>query len=218
MPQRAALVIDYQNVHLTGHEVFNQHRPVHEALIDPVRYARAIERVKNSASDPQFHVSITKIDVYRGLPHDQVDPDGYRRNLAQRAAWMTSPAAPGRLTVTYRPLTYRKRYDGAARKSIIDESVPPTEKGVDVLVALSICRHARDETVDTVIVASRDSDLLPAFEEVLDEGNAQVEAVKWYNPEAPWTKGSLRIPGRHLWTTSLGAEQFRAAVDPRDYA
>jgi hypothetical protein len=34
---RAVVIIDYQNVHLTGHGLFacSRHNPAHEALVDP---------------------------------------------------------------------------------------------------------------------------------------------------------------------------------------
>ena len=37
---RAVLVIDYQNVHLTGAGLFEPHQPPHEHLVHPLHYAK----------------------------------------------------------------------------------------------------------------------------------------------------------------------------------
>jgi hypothetical protein len=41
--------MDYQNVHLTGHDLFAAHRglPKHEALIDPLSFAAELIRTRN---------------------------------------------------------------------------------------------------------------------------------------------------------------------------
>lgn len=38
---RAVVVVDYQNVHLTGHELFavSRHLPRHESLVDPLHFS-----------------------------------------------------------------------------------------------------------------------------------------------------------------------------------
>ncbi|WP_425122915.1 hypothetical protein, partial [Brevibacterium sp. FAM 25378] len=37
---RTAIVIDYQNLHLTAHGLFDRYRPPHESLIHPGQYAK----------------------------------------------------------------------------------------------------------------------------------------------------------------------------------
>ena len=41
---RAVVVIDYQNVHLTGHGLFacSRYAPAHEALVDPLLFANQL--------------------------------------------------------------------------------------------------------------------------------------------------------------------------------
>lgn len=111
-------------------------------------------------------------------------PNAYARNQAQKAHWERDK----RVTVTLRPLKYRYQYDGdghAVRDPVTGIKIPsgpPSEKGVDVMCALAIVRHALREDVDLVILASLDSDLVPAIDEVLSLGTAKVETFSWHVP------------------------------------
>ena len=46
---RTSIVIDYQNVHLTGHELFASTAvlPRHETLVDPLLFAGHLLRIRN---------------------------------------------------------------------------------------------------------------------------------------------------------------------------
>ena len=69
---RAAFVIDYQNVHLTGAGLFEPH----EHLVHPLHYANRIVGCRNQRQRPGFpHAVVTKVLVYRGLP-STLDPTG----------------------------------------------------------------------------------------------------------------------------------------------
>lgn len=48
---RTTVVVDYQNVHLTGHGLFasTKYRPKHEALIAPLRFATELVTARNAA-------------------------------------------------------------------------------------------------------------------------------------------------------------------------
>ena len=91
--QKVAIVIDYQNVHMTARDVFMPNDPIHFALIDPVKYAKRLIQVKND--DIKFSraekgltlpdCQLACIEVFRGIPVAEADPDGYRRNLKQKS-------------------------------------------------------------------------------------------------------------------------------------
>lgn len=101
-----AVIIDYQNVMLMGHSIFASERPLHEMVIDPHRFACQIARVKNQGldqSDPGY-VKVTRVEVYRGCPSQQRNPEGYARNQAQRSRWMQG--LHGVVDVNYRTLNY----------------------------------------------------------------------------------------------------------------
>ncbi|MGL5826750.1 MAG: hypothetical protein ACRCYU_18360 [Nocardioides sp.] len=100
---RTAIVVDYQNIHLTGHGRLGstQYGPKHEALIDPLHFASQLLQVRNSRQrDGRSNAVLRTVDVYRGLPSSDHAADAYARNLAQKAQWERDK----RVTVTHRPL------------------------------------------------------------------------------------------------------------------
>jgi hypothetical protein len=218
---RGALVIDYQNVHMTAHDIFGKPKgaDIHESLIHPVHLASVIEGKKQDLyqQDPSkdFRVRINTIEVYRGLPSPQVNPEGHRRNIKQRSLWETSAKRAKRhLTVSLRPLKYRKQWDAEARKYIENPSVPPVEKGVDVMVALACVRLAARNDIDVIFLASRDSDLKPALEDVQANSSTHIETVSWYEPTNRTTHGRL---DNQVWNTRLDEACYRQALDLNPY-
>lgn len=109
---------------------------------------------------------LRKVLVYRGVPSPEHDSKGYDRNQAQKAHWERDK----RVEVTLRPLKYEyeRAVDGHpatdARGARI--VVGKNEKGVDVLCALAAVRESQDPATDLVILASSDTDLAPALDEV----------------------------------------------------
>jgi len=142
---RATVVIDYQNVHLTGAGLFQPNAPLHDCLVHPLHYSNRLINVRNQnqrAGQPE--ATLEKVLVYRGLPSSQIDAKPYARNLAQRTEWERD----ARVTVTLRPLKYTYQRTADGRKATDDRGVPVVtgrqEKGVDVLCALALMREARD--------------------------------------------------------------------------
>ncbi|MHB8186449.1 MAG: hypothetical protein ACYDDU_10255 [Dermatophilaceae bacterium] len=91
----ASIVIDYQNVHLTGHGLFASTRslPRHETVIDPLLFARKLLLTRNSRQRPGMaHAVLGRVLVYRGEPSSEHDARGYARNQAQKscARWPRS--------------------------------------------------------------------------------------------------------------------------------
>lgn len=56
MELRTVVIIDYQNVHLTGHGLFtaSKYLPKHEALIDPLHFANQLIIARNQAQKSQW--------------------------------------------------------------------------------------------------------------------------------------------------------------------
>jgi hypothetical protein len=96
---------------------------------------------------------------------------------------------------------------------------PPQEKGVDVLCALAMVREARDPSIDLVILASSDSDLAPALDEVQRLDAAKVESFCWYDPKQ--RLGFQLHPtnrSKPIWNTRLGEDAFRSSWDRSVYS
>lgn len=136
--------------------------------------------------------------------------------------------------VELRDLKYRYRTgaDGRPLHDIHGTKTPvgrPREKGIDVLCALACVREATRTEVDLVILASRDTDLVPALDEVHDLHAADparfaaIETVSWFNDraleEGALSGGSLRpTPPRRIWNTNLDRACFEASLDLFGYS
>lgn len=219
---RTTIVMDYQNVHLTGHGTFlaTRNLPRHQTLVDPLMFAGTLLRVRNRLQRPGMdHAELHRVLAYRGQPSADHDPGPYGRNQAQKAHWERDP----RVSVTLRPLRYEYQRDATGRfaTDINGKKIPTgykQEKGIDVLCALALVREARDPNIDLVILASADSDLAPALDEVLLQAHAKVETFCWYDTTARY--GQQLRPSdrtRRIWNTRLSEADFRACWDPTDY-
>jgi uncharacterized LabA/DUF88 family protein len=216
--------MDYQNVHLTGHDLFAAHRglPRHEALIDPLLFAAELIRTRNRIQRTGYdHAVLSRVLVFRGLPSPDHDAEQYARNLAQKAHWERDP----RVHVTSRPLKYDYQRDSSGRRVLDINGRPitvgrPKEKGIDVLCALALVREAAGPTTDLVVLASRDSDLRPALDEALDLGRAKIETTTWHDPLRPGQCRPLQPDDekRRLWNTRLSETEFQRSLDRRNYA
>ena len=51
MALKMAVVVDYQNAHLTAAGLYMPGRPPEEALIDPYRFASQLARARNATND-----------------------------------------------------------------------------------------------------------------------------------------------------------------------
>ena len=74
--------------------------------------------------------------------------------------------------VTHRPLKYY--FDRNSRRII-----GRAEKGIDVLCALALVREAQKS--DLVILASQDTDLMPAVEEAYLFRKGRIETCSWFD-------------------------------------
>lgn len=204
--QRVAVVIDYQNMHLTARGQFTpEGTPTHESLLHPLRLAEQILIARaNAKGEGTPPCRVEKVYAFRGLPSNKHDPMGYRRSLAQRAEWTRD----NRVEVTYRPLRYQEVHGVRT----------PQEKGVDVLVALTFVELVATAQYDLVIMAAHDTDQEPALEMALKTdaaamGKVTVETAGWWQCKRISPGNGVRRP----WHTFLAVNHFRAARDLKDY-
>lgn len=208
---RAAVIIDYQNMHTTGVQSFKPQAKPRDFPLNPLKFSEALIQFRNSkVIDETLLAELTAVEVYRGLPSSTHDPRAHATNLEQKGKWMRDP----RVVVTQRNLKYdltpSQFPDGTPKRYS-----SKIEKGIDVLCALAIMRNTTSEKIDLVIVASHDSDLEPAIEEAhaLTNGT-KLETVSWFNPEykAGRTKMNPKTSSR-IWNTALSFEVFLASLD-----
>jgi uncharacterized LabA/DUF88 family protein len=169
---RTSIVIDYQNMHLTGRDVFAHGTRAGDVLLDPGRLARHLIAQRNAAQRPGYpHADLVRVLVFRGEPSGLVEPEAQANSHAQRQRWLKDPL----VHIECRPLKYHYAYGSDGRRKIDANGRPmlkgKQEKGVDVLCALAVVRQARLEDIDLVILASHDTDLIPALEEAANDGH-----------------------------------------------
>ncbi len=85
---RAAVVVDYQNVHLVGHNLYESTRrlPKHETLVDPLLFANQVLRARNARQrDGMPAAVLRRVEVFSGQPSVDSDPKGYGRRQAQQS-------------------------------------------------------------------------------------------------------------------------------------
>lgn len=212
----ATIIIDYQNVHLIGLNLFKPLLEKNGHYLDPYLFAtRLIDKRNSNQKEKELAAFASKILVFRGLPSPTYDSRSYSRNLNQATAWQSS----NRVTVIHRPLKYifQKDSNGKFELNRRDERIIKSkrEKGIDVLCALALVREAR--TSGLVILASQDSDLVPALDEALSLNAARIETFSWYS------KGNrrsleLRPDSQRIWNTRLNENDFLECIDNRKYS
>lgn len=214
---RAAVVIDYQNMMRTGAQLFHPEAKKHEKVLDPFRFANTLIQVRNSKQKPGMeHATLQRIFVYRGMPNASYQPTPNAYAMAQVAQWSKNFM----VNVETRPLKYRHRFDDEGCKvrdpsgRFVFESIQ--EKGIDVMCALAMVREARKFDIEVVILASHDTDLVPALDEAAQLGQAKIETVSWYDTAQRERCSQLRA-GRPMWNTLLNRSEYELCLDPVDY-
>ncbi|QAY69984.1 NYN domain-containing protein [Xylanimonas protaetiae] len=196
---RVHLFMDYQNVHLSVGEAFAPPgTPAHTTLIHPGRFGDALMAARAAKGRTG---TLERIHVYRGQPSSTHEPDPAAWNKAQSAEWSRDP----RVAMFNRPLRYPRDWPNNRAR----------EKGVDVKLAIDFVRAGIEKSADVLILASRDTDLMPAIETVMDIGGSTVEICTWVGCSR------LRLgrdySAHHLWCTYLDGASYVASKDPKKY-
>lgn len=189
---RVVVFIDYQNVHLSAREAFlSWGAPMYEGHVDPCALAQKLVAMRRVPS------RLLSVRVYRGRPDPRQEPGATAANDRQAAAWQRAGAV-----VCRRPLRYPSNWP----------NLPAREKGIDVQLACDVITQAMTPQVDAVIVASRDTDLIPALEIVRSRGWAHVETSSWDGASR------IRFPNEQgPWCHKLDEVAYEAVRDHTDY-
>jgi uncharacterized LabA/DUF88 family protein len=191
---RVVVFIDYQNVHGWARRQFLGYgSDAADGHVHPIQVGELLTRKRQRASE------LKQVRVYRGRPNPARQAGAARANDRQTADWDRSD----RVEVIRRNLMYPPNYP----------SVPATEKGIDVAIAVDMIRLAMAGTMDAAILFSSDKDLLPAVEVLWDTPACHVEVAAW--AKAP----RLRFDGQQRpWCHYLSESDFHSVRDPFDYS
>jgi len=195
-----AVFIDYQNVYKRSREAFFYGKSIahYEGQISPRKVGDEIV-AKSNQHNPGH--SLAFVHVYRGMPDGGRDPKGYAACSRQVAAWGTQQL----VQVTTRPLRYPWNYP----------TEKPSEKGIDVQLAIDFVLAAMGKQFDVGVIFSGDTDLRPALEAVIRLKTAQVQVAAW----KPTTGGVRRIsvPNVQIWCHQLDQVEYSRMADATDY-
>lgn len=199
MEQRVILFIDHQNVYKCARETFFDKYTSHftAGQFDPVAMA---ELLCTRAPDG-FTRRVEQVRVYTGQPDGTKDSKGYGASRKQYQFWRDCGAE-----VIARPLRYPPNYPKDR----------PEEKGVDVKLAIDFIALAMDGAYDVGIIASTDTDLVPAIDFVVQRysANRRAEVTAW--------TGSRRNPRlssklKPIWCHWLNRSDYDQIEDTTNY-
>lgn len=202
---RLAVFVDYQNLYHGAREAFGnpERDPPTMGHLRPQRLGLLLEQLGESVDSNRELCSVT---VYRGQPGPKDHKNLRSAFDRQVAAWRSLPT----IAVKTRPLRYRPVEWAHGRPS----RWRGEEKGIDVQIALDIAIGAWDDSYDVAVVASADSDLVPALEAALTKGK-RVETATWFSPRFP--RRPLTVPGRRTWNHWLNRQHYELLHDDTDY-
>ncbi len=154
---RTVVFIDGQNMYKGAREAFGwEDEKGHYGNFRPLGLARYLTQAS--------HRDLVQARFYQGIPDPNRDVRGHAVTQRRLAAWKAED--PNLVELFTRTLRY-----------------PPTqgrEKGVDVQLAIDLVTLAIDDAYDMAVLASADTDLLPALDFVVQRHNLKmVECVAW---------------------------------------
>ena len=142
---------------------------------------------------------LSEVRAYTGRPDRTKDARGSAAHERQSAAWAESGVA-----VRWRLLSYPRDWPRSR----------PREKGVDVAIATDIVSLSLRRVCDVIVVASADTDLQPAIEEVRLRTDIRVEVAGWWGEGA---RQRLSLAGSNLWCHWLRRDDYEQVRDDTDY-
>lgn len=197
--QRTVVFIDNQNIYKGArHGFFNPGDYHVHGQFDPI----ALGELICSRPPPGFTRELEEVRVYTGQPSASKDPKSYGASRRQYDAWEKRGA-----TVIPRPLRYPPAYPNEKAE----------EKGIDVELAIDFIAMAIDGKYDVGVIASTDTDLIPAIDFVAKRYStsrrAEVAAWSYRVNRNP----SLKSNVKQIWCHWLNRADYDQIADLRDY-
>ncbi len=195
---RVGFIIDYQNMHLTAHNLFTPNLNKRESLLHPLQLAQGVLRRRGEFFKEQVtQFKITQVRVFRGLPSNRQEPEKYAQNLSQKSEWSKDK----RVRIEHLQLKYRTK-----------QGLPPQEKGIDVLTALNFVAMAQSGEFELVVLMTHDTDLQPALRMANLNSEVRIETAGWTG------LNKLRLKEQKLFHTYLTVGDFKNSIDQKDYS
>lgn len=192
------LFIDYQNMYRSARDAFGwRNEPSHFGNFRPEALASQLQGRNHT-------LEIDSIRIYTGVHTPQRNSHQNAVMNRRMSAWVAD--APDRVEVFPRPLAYRGR---EAR-----------EKGVDVELAIDIVALALEEKFDALVLASADTDLVPALDLVATRFPEKRIVTLGYTPEPGFDNDApapIDITGGGAQRRFIPKRDFELIVDRRNF-
>jgi uncharacterized LabA/DUF88 family protein len=155
-----------------------------------------------SRPPPSTRRVLHEVRVYTGRPDSAKEPKTHSAHMKQCDAWTKAGAK-----VITRPLRYLKDWPSSKAQ----------QKGIDVALAIDFVAFAVDRVHNAGVLASLDTDLIPALEFVqLRYGTkCRTEIVGFDSSQTG--KIRLSIPGHSIWCYWLNRADYNSIADTTKY-
>ncbi len=198
---RCIVFVDEQNVYRdVRRALFEEYDPTPMGQVSP----RLLAELLVAARQTEPPRELTEVRVYTGRPSEVRDQRTYWAHMRQSASWERDPLT----RLIWRTLRYPNNYP----------EQPPRQKGIDVHLAVDMVRLYVEDRYDVAILASTDTDLVPALEALFEidrgRGYPPVEVAAWITELQP---KRLRVSGRDMWCHQLGFGDYQKVGDLTDY-
>lgn len=196
--RKVIVFVDGQNFYKGARRAFFQQQDPHICgQFHPIALGRLICSRALAGVQYEFY----QVRVYTGSPDGSLDPQTYAAHRRQRVAWEKAGAV-----VIARPLKYPIDWPNSR----------PEQKGVDVVLAIDFIALAMDGQYEVGIIASTDTDLLPALEFVYKRYHPQrtPEVANWHSLSS---RRRLTLTSANIWCHRLSRGDYNAIADPTDY-
>ncbi|MFH1957533.1 MAG: NYN domain-containing protein [bacterium] len=195
---RVILFIDYQNTYKCARKTFF---PCPDNFTQGQYDPLAMGKLICSKAPPEYPRILKEVRVYSGQPDGHKEPKGYGATQKQFSVWRKKG-----IVVITRPLRYPPDWPDSKAE----------EKGIDVQIAIDFIAAAIDKKFDIGIIASTDTDLIPAIEFVCDryKNKPRAEACAW---RGPGQNRQLYSKKYKLWCHYLKKTDYDSIIDSIDY-
>jgi len=192
---RTIVFVDYQNMYRSARDAFGL--AAESGLVGNVRpYGLGRQMVREGDR------TLVQVRVYTGIHTPQRHPKLNAMMQRRMSAWIAE--RPDQVEVFPRPLKYGK--DG------------PREKGVDVEIAIDFVRLALEDAFDVGVLASADSDLVPALQFVVDKFPEKTLVTLGFAPDAGCTPPApLDLPRGRVERRFITRRDFDRMHDTTDF-
>lgn len=194
---RTVVFIDGQNMYRGAREAFGwEQQKGHYGNFRPLPLGRLLTQ--------EAHRELCQVRFYMGVPDPRRDKVGHAMAQRRLAAWEADD--PTLVELKTRALRYP----------------PPNgrEKGIDVQLAIDLVSLAADDAFDLAVLASADTDLLPALDFVVQRYPLKmVECIAWSPNEDCVTSTAAPLDSRSKGVLRrwVSKEDFDRVADRTNY-